>query len=200
MLVELPHFPRAPAEIVWKLRQPSQANRSEFTGARRVTILAEAPRWTAQVKYPPIIGERYFMPWRAALAALQGRAGTFKLSPCEGHQRMWYVSGTAPALAGSDQRGTLIQTKGWVRGQWFPAGSFVTIADRLHQLVHSFFADQQGNGEMAIVPYIAGGLPDGTEIQAAAPYAVMSLTDDEAGWTVGAGQKYDLSFNCEEAH
>ena len=38
MLVELPHFPRAPAEVQWKLRQPSQANRSEFTGARRVTI------------------------------------------------------------------------------------------------------------------------------------------------------------------
>jgi len=50
-----------------------------------------------------------------------------------------------------------------------------------------------------VIPYVAG-YADGTILETNVPYALMSLTDDEAGWTVGAGQKYDIAFNCEEAH
>ena len=198
MLVELPRYPRAPAEVTWKLRQPSQANRSEFTGARHVTILAESPRWTAQVKYPPIIGDRAIRPWRAALAMMQGRAGTFRLPAFEAHQRGAF-GGQAIVVDGAGQIGTTLKIRGWTHGQYLLAGWFVTIGHRLHQVVEQAMAGPDGKMTIKVIPYVAG-YADGTVLETNVPYALMSLTDDEAGWTVGAGQKYDIAFNCEEAH
>lgn len=196
MLVELPRYPRAPAEVVWKLRQPSQANRSEFTGARRVTILAESPRWTAQVKYPPIIGDRQMRPWRAALAMMQGRAGTFRLPAFEEVQRSAYSAGVE--IDGDGQIGSVVATRGWVPGVAALIGWFVEIGDGLHQVVKQSIANADGKMLLTVIPYVAGR-PDGTKIEAAVPCGLMSLSDDEAGWTVGPGQKYDIAFNCEEA-
>jgi len=42
MLIPMPAAPIA-ANIEWTLDQPGQVNRSEFTGRRKVTILAAAP-------------------------------------------------------------------------------------------------------------------------------------------------------------
>jgi hypothetical protein len=195
MLVELPRFPAAPAEVTWKLRQPSQANRSEFTGARRVTILAEAPRWTAQVKYPPIIGREAFRPWRAALAMMQGRAGTFRLGAGEGAQQF---SGS-PVVDGIGQIGTTLRLRGCGPGSSAKQGWSLTVDDRLHEIVGAGIAGADGKLTVSVIPYVAG-LPDGAVVELVRPYGLMSLSDDEAGWTVGAGQKYDIAFNCEEAH
>lgn len=196
MLVELPRYPRAPAEVVWKLRQPSQANRSEFTGARRVTILAESPRWSAQVKYPPIIGDRQIRPWRAALAMMQGRAGTFRLPAYEESQRGAY--GGPIVVDGAGQIGSVVNTRGWHPNSAALIGWFVEIGDGLHQVVKQSLADGQGRMALTVIPYVAGHA-DGTAIEAFRPCGLMSLSDDEAGWTVGPGQKYDIAFNCEEA-
>lgn len=198
MLVQLPRVPRAPAEIIWKLRQPSQANRSEFTGARRVTILAEAPRWTAQVKYPPFFGDYAIRQWRAALAQMQGRAGTFRLPAFETHQQISYGPDGPPVVDGAGQIGSVIRLRGFFRSMVFRTGWFITIADRLHQVVGEAMVDANGKVSVKVIPYVAG-YPDGAPVEAAAPYALMSLTDDEAGWTVGAGGRYDIAFNCEEA-
>lgn len=198
MLVELPRYPRAPAEVTWKLRQPSQANRSEFTGVRRVTILAEAPRWTAQVKYPPIIGQNAMRPWRAALAMMQGRAGTFRLPAFEAYQPISYGADGPPAVDGAGQIGNVVRLRGFCRGTVLRTGWFITIADRLHQVVAETIVGADGKVSVKVIPYVAG-YADGAPVEAGGPYALMSLTDDEAGWTVGAGQKYDIAFNCEEA-
>jgi hypothetical protein len=197
MLVELPRFPRAPAEVQWKLRQPSQANRSEFTGARRVTILAEAPRWSAQVKYPPIIGDRAIRPWRAALAMMQGRAGTFRLPAFEESQRAAY-GGQSIQVDGAGQIGGTVNLRGFTHGAYLLIGWFITINDRLHQVVEQVIAGADGKMAVKVIPYVAG-YGDGASVETNFPYALMSLTDDEAGWTVGPGQRYDIAFACEEA-
>jgi len=194
MLVELPHYPRAPAEVTWKLRQPSQANRSEFTGVRRVTILAEAPRWTAQVKYPPIIGREAFRPWRAALAMMQGRAGTLKLGAGEGAQQ----GVGQPVVDGAGQIGTVLRLRGCYRGGYARQGWSLSVDGRLHEIVAAGMADADGRLAISVIPYIAG-IPDGTPVEMVRPFGLMSLADDEAGWTVSAGQKYEIAFNCEEA-
>jgi hypothetical protein len=194
MLVELPHWPTAPAEVTWKLRQPSQANRSEFTGARRVTILAEAPRYTAQVKYPPIIGREAFRPWRVALAMMQGRANTFRLGAGEGAQR----GVGQPVVDGAGQIGTVLHLRGCYPRAYARAGWSLTVDNRLHEIVTAGFADGDGKLTISVIPYVAG-IPDGAKVEMVRPYGLMSLSDDEVGWTVGPGQKYDVAFNCEEA-
>lgn len=195
IIVDLPQYPVA-AKIKWSLKQPTQVNRGEFTGTRRVTILTQAPRWSAEVEYPPILGEAAARPWRAALARLQGQANAFKLVACENPQQWGYG---APKVDGANQMGNLIKTRGWIPNGAFLIGNFVTIGGRLHQVLAQTLMDSSGKAEIEIMPHIADGLADGTPIEGYRPYALMSLTDDVAGWTVGPGQRYDISFSCEEA-
>lgn len=197
MLVAMPQFPRAAAKIEWKLRQPSQMNRGEFTGYRRVTILAEAPRWTAHVEYPPIIGERAARPWRSFFAQLQGRAGTFQLVACEAPQVEVFQQ---VVVDGAGQTGNTLATRGWQAGAWLGNGMFVTVGDRLHQVVAtSPIAGADGKVTLSIIPYLENDLADGVTVETRLPWALMSLSDDSAGWSVGTNQQYAIAFDCEEA-
>lgn len=197
MILDLPRYPVA-AEIQWDLSQPSQVTESEFARATRVTILSDKPKWTAKVKYPTIRGEQNFLPWRAALARLRGRAGIFRLIACERPQEILRSAG-AFVVDGAGQRGTMITTRGWVPGTAMLGGYFVTIADRLYQVLSTAIADGTGRMAIEILPEIGEGVADGTTIEAIQPYAAMSMTEDRAGWTVGVGQAYDIAFDCAEA-
>lgn len=196
MIVDLPVYP-APAKIDWKPRQPSQVNRSQFTGKTRTVILAEAPFWAAWVSYPEIIGEAKFRPWRSALMRLQGRVNPFRLSACEGpqHRILQRV-----VVDGAGQTGYVVQTRGWFPGSGLLDGMFVTIGEALHQVVASTgLAGADGKLTIAIMPQIAGGVADGVAIETRRPWALMKLTSDQQGWTVDVGQKYSVSFDCEGA-
>ncbi len=195
-IFDLPPNPVA-AEIKWTLRQPSQSTRAEFTSARRVTVLTQAPRWSAEVKYPTIIGEVRFLPWRAALARLQGRVHGFRLVAVENPQLI-PIGATPAAIDGAGQQGTLVKTKGWVPGTALLAGWFVSFADGLYQVLNSPIAGDDGKMVVELLPAIADGVTDGTEIEATLPFAVMAMSDDSTGWTVGKGQTYDVAFACEE--
>ncbi len=196
MIFDLPANPVA-AEIKWTLRQPSQSTRGEFTSARRVTILPQAPRWSAEVKYPTITGERRFLPWRAALARLQGRAHAFRLVAVENPQRI-PIGATPPAIDGAGQQGSMVKTRGWVPGTALLAGWFVSFGGALYQVLNAPIAGDDGKMIVELLPQIVEGVADGTEIEATLPFAVMAMAEDAAGWTVGIGQKYDIAFACEE--
>jgi hypothetical protein len=82
MLISMPAAPVA-ANIAWDIDQPGQANRGEFTGRRRATLLAQAPRWYAEVTLPPIIGEARVYDWRAFVVDCDGIANSFRVIACE---------------------------------------------------------------------------------------------------------------------
>ena len=196
MIVDLPKEP-APAKIEWKPRQPSQVNRSEFTGKTRTVILGEASFWAASVSYPEIIGEAKFRSWRSALMRLQGRVNAFRLSACEGpqHRILQRV-----VVDGSGQTGYTVKTRGWYPGTGLSDGMFVTIGEDLHQVVaNTGLAGPDGKLTIAIMPHIAGGVADGVAIETRRPWALMKLASDQQGWTVDVGQKYTVSFDCEGA-
>lgn len=196
MIVDLPAAPVA-AKIDWKPRQPSQVNRSEFTGKSRTVILAMAPFWAASVSYPIIKGEARFRPWRSALMRLQGRANPFRLCACEGpqHQELQAV-----VVDGAGQQGYSLQTRGWLRGTGLLDGMFVTVGEKLHQVVASTgLAGADGKLTIAVMPHIANGVADGVRIETCRPWALMKMSTDQQGWTVDVGQAYSVSFECEEA-
>ena len=194
VVIDLPASPVA-AEIAWSLRQPSISSRSEWSGARRTTILPQAPRWTAKVKLPTITGEAKVLPWRAALARLQGRANAFRLIACERPQLR-----EAPSIVvnGAGQSGTSLSTRGWPEGVYVLPGMFVTHRDRLHQIVE-VSATSGATRTLTLLPYLSAATVDGERVEVLRPYGLMSLLSDEAGWMVGVGQRYDIGFDCEEA-
>jgi hypothetical protein len=78
----------------WTLVQPTQVNRSEFTGARQVMQLPGASYWRASVEHVPIKGEANVRAWRSFFARLQGQVNTFRLIASEGAQ----YSGANPRI------------------------------------------------------------------------------------------------------
>jgi len=195
MLIPMPAAPIA-ANIEWTLDQPGQVNRSEFTGRRKVTILAAAPRWSAKVTMPPILGEAAALTWRAFAVDLDGVANSFRLVIVEGPQ----LPGITPHVVGGGQFGHSLATGGWgAAGPKLKRGQFVTINDQPLMLTADIIADGAGNATISFKAYIRVSPVDGLQIEANEPYALVSMTDSKAGWTVGIGQKYAFTFDVEES-
>ena len=193
IIVDLPRT--IAAKIDWKPRQPSQVNRSEFTGASRGVILAEAPFWAASVSYPPIMGEAAFRPWRSALMRLQGRVNAFRIIACEGpqhdhHQRV--------VVDGAGQQGFALKVRGVLANTQLLDGMFVTVGENLHQVVADTpLAGADGKLTLSLMPHVANGVADGLAVETLRPWALMQMTTDQQGWTVDKGQQYSVSFDCE---
>ncbi|OWK27583.1 hypothetical protein [Sphingomonas dokdonensis] len=196
MLITFPAAP-VPATIEWAIDQPAQVNRGEFTGRRRATILAAAPRWFATVTLPPILGEDRVLDWRAFVVDLDGVANSFRLVAVERDQ---LPAGVAVSVDGAGQGGLQLATKGWgAPGLKLKRGQFVTVGDQLLMLRAPVIADAAGKAILSLKPYIRLTPADGAPIEVRRPYAVMAMSDTRNGWSVGIGQNYAISFQCEEA-
>ena len=196
IIIDLPRYPVA-AKIDWKPCQPTQVNRSEFTGKSRSVVLAQAPYWSASVSYPTILGEAAFRPWRSALMRLQGRAHAFRLGACEGPQHTFHQR---VVVDGAGQQSYALAVRGLVPGTQLLDGMFVTIGEDLHQLVADTpLAGIAGKVTLSIMPHLAVGIPDGLSIETMRPWALMQMTSDQQGWTVDRGQQYSVSYGCESA-
>lgn len=195
MLIAMPAAPVA-ANIEWNLDQPGQANRSEFTGKRRVTLLTTAPRWYAKVTLPPILGEARVLDWRAFVVDCDGIANSFRLIAVERPQ----IAGVAVTVKGAGQFGRSIVTQGWgAAGEKLKRGQMVTIGDQLLMLQAPVIADANGQATLSVKPYVRQIPADGAPIEVSLPYAVMSMSDPKNGWKVGIGQNYAIAFDCEES-
>lgn len=191
-------FPAAPvpARIEWTLRQPTQVNRSEFTSRRRVTILSAAPRLSAKVTLPRIIGEDRVLDWRAFAADCEGRANKFQLIACERDQ----INLSSVVIAGADQGGRRLQTAGWgAPGLKLRRGQFVTVDEQLLILMVDVIASADGTAQLSFKPHVRLVPANGAPIEVRRPYAIMSMASDDTGWTADVGQEYAVSFECEES-
>jgi hypothetical protein len=195
MLISMPAAP-VPATVDWDIDQPGQANRSEFTGKRRVTLLTAAPRWFAKVTLPPIIGEARVLDWRAFVVDCDGIANSFRVVACERDQ----ITGVTVTVKGAGQGGHSLVTKGWgAAGPKLKRGQFMTVGDQLLMLQKPLIADDTGTAIATFKPYVRFSPGDGAAIEVRRPFAVMAMVDPKNGWKVGIGQNYGVSFDCEEA-
>jgi len=196
IIIDLPRYPSA-AKIDWKPVQPTQVNRSEFGAGSRSTILPQGAYWSARVEYPVVLGEVRFRPWRSALMRLQGRANAFRLGAAEGRQQRVFMT---VLVDGAGQRGYAVKTRGWVPGTFLLDGMFVTIGEKLHQVVaDTDIAGADGKLTISIMPQLADKLADGVRVEVDEPWALMRLTSDQQGWTVDRGQQYSVGFECDDS-
>lgn len=196
MLIPFPPAP-VPAKIEWAIDQPAQVNRSEVTRARRVVLLAAAPRWQAKVTLPEIRGEAAVLDWRAFVVDCDGVANSFRLVACEGPQ---LAGNPEVRVAGAGQQGFRLRTSGWgAAGLRLKRGQFVTVGEQLLMLTAPVIVDADGQATLSIKPYLRAAPADGAAIEVRLPYAVMSMSDPKNGWAVGIGKTYAVGFDCEES-
>lgn len=198
MLIEMPRSP-VPAEVEWTLDQPSQTNRSEFggPGGGRTNILAGGARWSARITMPVVLHERQFRPWRSFLARARGRANTFRVVAVEEPQLRVFCT---VVVDGEGQKGYQLVTRGWARGLQMLDGMFLSVGGALLVVNgNTMIAGEDGKLTVAVEPLIPEGLLDGQPIEVHRPVAELQMADSKAGYTVGRGQTYSVSFTAEEA-
>lgn len=200
-IVVSPPVPLPIATVEWRLIEPAQVNRSEWTGRRKVIGLPGAPRWTAKIELVPFVSEANVRRWRGWLAALQGPVNRFPVVACESQQ----TTASNPSVrAGAGNGRTLPLTGLPASATVLPAGAFLTVPlpsghYRLVCLTAALTSDASGNATASFAPDLGEVPPYGTVVEIQKPYALMALTDDPAGWSVGRGQIYAITLNCEEA-
>lgn len=195
-MIVMPASP-APRKIEWDIDQPAQVNRGEFTGKRRATLLAAAPRLYASVTMPPILGEERVLAWRAFVFDCDGVANRFKLIACE---RSQVADNPAVVVDGANQGGNALRTRNWgSAGLKLRRGQFLTVGEQLLAIMADVVADATGRAVVSFKPYIRLVPADGAPVEVRRPYAVMSMSDPRNGWVADVGQQYDVPFQCEEA-
>jgi hypothetical protein len=196
MLIDMPTTPVA-AEIEWTLDLPSQANRPEFgRGRGRTNILAGGARWSAKITMPEMLNEAAFRPWRSFLARVRGRANSFRVVAVENPQIDSFVQ---VVVDGAGQQGYALKTRGWQPGLQLRDGMFVTVGDRLLVVAgNTNVVGADGRPTINVEPLIPDALADGAPVEVYRPYAVLQMADTRAGYTVGRGQMYAVSFQAEE--
>ncbi len=195
MLIPFPASP-VPAKIDWSIDQPGQANRSEVTGKRRVTLLTAAPRWYAKVTLPPIRGEAAILDWRAFIVDCDGIANSFRVVACERDQ----INLSSVVVKGAGQGGHELLTAGWGgAGVKLRRGHFITLGEQLLSVQAPIVANASGEAVIPLKPYIRVIPAAGAPIEVRRPYGIMSMSDPKNGWAVDIGQDYAVSFDCEES-
>lgn len=190
-------FPSCPpiGAIKWRLNQPTQVNRSEWTKRRKVTILASAPMWMAEVPPFDLIGEDMVRAWRVFLTKCRGQANTFRLPAVKASQ----ITGVSPLVNGGGQGGYSILTDAWgADGIKLRAGQFVTINDQLLLLTEDVVA-ANGGARITFEPHIRYIPADNTPVNVSVPTAIMAMTDDTAGWDDEDFDLFTVGFAAEEA-
>jgi hypothetical protein len=185
------------ASVDWTIDQPSQANRAQFTGARRVLFLNEAPRWSATINMVTAIGEPQMRPMRAFIQRCKGVSGTFKLPATE--QVQDHALGSV-VVDGGGQTGFALATRGWAPHAYLLVGNFITLGTQLIGVDAQVIAGADGKAIIPLSQYIRTIPADGAPVEVANPYGVMSLADSKAGWGVKPGQLYSTTIQCEEAY
>lgn len=181
------------------LNTPSQANRSAWTGRRKVLALPGAERWRGQVSIQDIATESEERDWRSFLAKLIGPQNWFKwLLPC--HQHI----GPKPVVAAGAAAGNSLVLEGIEpNARILHAGQYMTVPlpsghYRAVVLVDDLRADATGVATASFYPALNEIPTAGAEVETTDPFVPMSPTTGVLGLSLNEGVS-GTSFEVEEA-
>lgn len=181
------------------LDQPSQVNRSAWTGRRKVVGLPGAALWTGQAAIDVLTTEVEERPWRAFLWGLNGPKNWFKWTlPCNSH------AGGKPLVASGATAGNTLPLSGLtVSTTILTAGQFITVPlpsghSRAVCLTADLVSNGAGGATASFVPAL-GEVPTlGATVETKDPFIPMSLAETQQGFGL-EGSVSGASFAVVEA-
>lgn len=193
-------LPASPAPKRATLRETDVVgeSRSPFTFERQ-TYEWSGQWWELDIALPPM-DRATSAPWRAFLAALRGKAGTFLFVPPTGRTPLGIGTGT-PLVAGAGQSGGVLVTDGWTAGQTgiLKAGDYLQLGTELHKVLTDANSDGGGNATFNIWPDMRAVPADNAAITVTNPAGLFALASNARSWDESEGPIYDISFSAVEA-
>lgn len=186
--------------VDWTLRQPTQVNRSEWTGRRQVMQMPGAALWLVQAEHVPIIGEDNIRPWRAFLAAMRGQVNVTRVKATGLDQR----AGAEPVIVVGAAGASTIGLAGMAPSAvLLPAGAMMTViftsgASQLVVLRSDLVADSDGNGIAQFDPMLRASAVGGV-VETIRPWCQIALDTDTSTISIDRGWQYSVSLAGTEA-
>lgn len=195
--LSLPASP-VPARVTPRMQDAAALSASPFTAEQQAYLFAGS-WWEADVTLPSMTAAQ-FAPWRAFLAALRGRFGTFTMGFATGRTPLGVATGT-PLVAGGGQSGGVLATDGWSTGVTgiLKAGDYIQIGGRLHMLLADANSDGSGVASLNIWPDLRSAPADNLALIVNNTVGLWRLAANARPWDETPGPIYDLSFSCSEA-
>lgn len=182
-----------------RLLVPSQANRSAWTGRRKVIGLAGTELWQAKALIGPFSTEADERAWRAFLWQLDGPANWFRAPlPCNSH------SGSKPLVNAASSNGYTLTLDGMTHSTTLlVAGQFMTVPlpsgkYRAVCLTSDLVTNGSGQATAAFRPALTEIPTDNAEVETLAPFIPMSLVGNTSGIS-GDGGTSSETLDLEEA-
>ena len=178
---------------------PSQVNRSEWTGRRKVIGAPGREYWRGKASIVDIVTEAEERQWRAFLFALDGPVNWFRWPlPCNNH------IGPKPTVAAGAGNGYSLPLTGMQPNtRILEAGQFMTVPlpsghSRAVCLTADLVTNGSGNATAQFRPAL-GEIPTlGATVETARPFVPMSAVSVEQGFSQANGVS-GTSFDVEEA-
>ncbi len=155
----------APNNFTWSPQSAVVVQPSTFTYEQKVYAWAGQQRFFV-AKFPALtLPQTRIM--RAFVRKLNGMEGTFYYGdPNADQMGGTVVSGYVGGLVmGANQTGTSIATDGWPISQTiFKAGDYISIGDRLHELLDDATSNGSGQATLSLWPFIRSAYADNAPI------------------------------------
>jgi hypothetical protein len=172
-------------------------------GSAQTQIWPGADRWSLELALPKMT-RMQAAPWKAFLAALQGKANVFQIGDPTGRTPQGVALG-APVVDGTVSGGnalsvTVLCTRGWnasVYGQLQP-DDYLQIGARLYQVTQEVASDASGKAQISIWPSLRETPADGTAISLVNTVGVFRLATNKRQWHTTNDRLTQISFGCTE--
>lgn len=190
-LITAPAF--AFKQIDWELDRPAQANRSAYTGARRVVTNPWHGIWRATIYPRTEQGEANFLYLRAFFAQLKGVTNWFLLPATE---TTTALSDTTVSSGGAQGATTLVMAA----SRTVTAGMLATITlpSGNKQLV--LITVSSSGTTLTFEPPLRESAAVGAAVGLANPVCQVALSDSSFKWSVGNWRRYTMDgIAVEEA-
>lgn len=191
-----------PSELILDgplLTTPTQVNRSQWTGKRKVVGLPGAETWSGSVTIGDIATETAEQPWRAFIFKMRGPVNWFRWAlPCNTH------SGSKPVVAAGAGDGYSLPLSGMAANATIlKSGQFMTVPlpsgrHRAVCLTSDLVADGSGAATAVFEPALGEVPAAGSQVETIDPFIPMSFTETTQGLSYQGGVSGAV-FKVEEA-
>ena len=196
-LITMPQEPYA-VSAQWRLTQPSQTNKSEWTGSRQ-TLASNRGWWECNYSLPAIVGDVNFEPWAAFLVEAEGSVNDFYVTAKAKPQST--LSGYTVRVNGAGQTGRTIDTDGWPPNRTvLRKGQLLTFKaiDQMVRLTADVVSDGAGEATVSFNAPVRVAPADNEEIEWKRPYVKMYMVE-QPFYSEEAGEVHTLSFTLMES-
>jgi hypothetical protein len=198
MSIPFPSALRSPGRLLFETRSSVFVHTSPYTSASQRVAMAGADVWAFTATWLGLRGRELDL-MEGFLSQLQGRSGTFTLSPWHRRAPSGTATGPGATVGTTAQFATSVVVSGVGSGRTLLTGDLLQLGTQVHRVVTDATADGSGQITVSVRPALRLAQTAGAVVTLSSPTAIWRLTEDAQGIERTAGGFADVTLSAIEA-